>query len=63
MNLSILDKAMAAFVANGGDRSFMDVLVWAETFHVEPDQVRKSWERHMTVPSRKPCNSYDVEGK
>ncbi len=63
MSLSILDSAMAAFVKHKGDRSFMDVPAWAKTFDVTGEDVRKAWERHMSIASQQPQNAYEVEGK
>ena len=56
--MSLIDKAMTAFVEHGFDRSKMDVPAWALTCKCDLDEVRAAWERAMTVHSRKPSNIY-----
>ena len=60
--MTTLDKAMAAFVQSGGDRSRMNVPAWALTYAAGVEDIRDAWERAMTVHSRKPSNTYG-EGK
>lgn len=56
--MTTLDKAMAAFVATGCDRSKMDVAAWATTFPpATMECVRASWEAAMTRHSQQQHNN------
>jgi hypothetical protein len=59
----LLPKAVAAFISHRCDRFKMLVPFWAETFHVQPDDVRAEWERQMTVKSQSPDNAYEEMDK
>lgn len=59
-----LAKAIAAFIANGCDRTRMNVPAWAATYRAELEAVRSEWDRQMTTKSLgTPDNQYDSEGK
>ncbi len=62
--MNSLAKAIAAFIAKGGDRSKINVPAWAQTYRVSVEDVRATYEQQMSEASQRPSNTYEIpEGK